>query len=345
MQRALHESKRLADSWLCSRRTRAWDRSENSQFASGTVKTSGLGIAAAAVALPRLALSGINAVARSKRSPLNPYYRYMARKGIQHGSSGADYTFMPRARRALTAALGPITGVNDYELGLHAGRTMLQTAKQHSEGAHDVRAAMRAMQQVTDTADDTYRSPLLRNFHAGAADFARNADYGMSRMEKMFLSNRKPYQQGRTTTLLGALRGGMSEAVLTPHAPLSGFARGAIVGGAEFLPDAALLSAAAKGNMASAMGLKSRLTQSGMTQQQSPTRLRGFMHHAVGAFDPNFREYVAIGKDLASHQPQFRRPSDLMRNSITANLKEEVGHFANMPIRSLVPDFLQRNSR
>lgn len=310
--------------------------------------------------IPRMAVSAANAYLRRPNSPLQPYYRRMASQGLKHGLRGGNRTLLPRLRRPLLSLLGPATGFGEYELGLSLAKGAREAyragRRAAGPGVTPMRSGLRvdSLDKLREMAamqsSSTLQSQLMRNMSDGAADFLRNPTLRMTPQERRWTSLVRPRLQGRLTLLGGALRGGVTEAALSPHAPVSGFVRGAAVGAAEFSPDAATVGYAARGNNSPLLYFKSRLVDAGAKQHQTPTRLGRWSHAAISAYDPNMREALRVGKDLADvrNRPMLsaitgKQPVDSVLGVAVDHELEPTRHvnFKDV-VAGAVPSWLQR---
>ena len=76
---------------------------------------------AAVTLLPRLLYSGVTKLLRGAASPFRNYYANMSRAGMESGFNPAQPTILPRARWLAQSAIGPTSGVTDYEVGRAIG--------------------------------------------------------------------------------------------------------------------------------------------------------------------------------------------------------------------------------
>lgn len=341
-----------------------------SEFVMSSEKNASLLATVGGVLLPRLAVSATNAYLRRPNSPLQAYYKYMAAAGLRHGIRGGNRTFLPRLRRPLLAALGPATGFGEYELGLSMAAAARDTYKKSRgvigkgmparfDGRVDgVLAQLRKMvksqqtqiakaklPQIAETQPaSALHSAVLRNMSDGMVEFLRNPTLRMTPRERRWTAMAKPRTQGRLTLAVSALRGGTAEAMLTPYAPVSGFLNGAAFGAVEFLPDAAMIGQAARGNVAPLLYTKSKLIDRGVRYSRTPTKMRRAINGIVSAYDPNVREALHIGKDIAAGRDtplrQLMSAEKVRDSTLVGAVDRELAHGRRMSPKAVVDSAL-----
>jgi hypothetical protein len=139
-------------------------------------------------------------------------------------------------------------------------------------------------------------SPLLRYAQEAAKPTAQSgfADY----LERKFLKNSPSRHQGRLTSTGVMLRTGLTEAALTPHAPLRGFISGVSTGAVEALPESVAMSGLGRGITSPIVKTKGNAIRYGAYAAQPGRGHHRLLQRGLGLLDSNADEAMALGRDL-----------------------------------------------